>query len=58
MFDAKQEYEEEMAHQLQLAKLDGWKLQVWHRVQEIDAMTGFGGFKADFLSRMKGTENE
>jgi hypothetical protein len=47
------EYEKSMNHYVELSEIYGWRLQVWHRVQEIDGMPGFAGFKADFLERVK-----
>ncbi len=53
MFDILREYQESMTHYLSLAKSEEWKKYVWARVQEIDEMPGFAGFKDEFLKRVK-----
>ncbi len=55
-FDILREYQESMTHYLLLAKSEGWKQDVWQRVQEIDEMPGFAGFKDEFLKQVKDVE--
>ena len=47
------EYEKSMNQLIELSKSEGWKAYVWQRVQEIDGMPGFAGFKNEFLERVK-----
>jgi hypothetical protein len=48
-------YEKWMSHCLRLAKVPGWKAQIWWTVQDLDADRSglFTGFKEDFLRRVK-----
>jgi hypothetical protein len=51
------DYEIELAHLLEFAKLEHFKLHIWHRVKQMDETAGYQGIKDEFLNRVKNAQS-